>query len=131
MNRNAYPGKHATVGTLDLAFLFNTNGSSDPATSSFDGAKSFIASVKRTGTGVLKVTFVDAVPKVLWCSAELDDTAADGAYATTASLTNEGSATPLTVVIRTLANSGATATDYTARRCALRFTIRNSTVTFG
>lgn len=128
MNRTAFPTKQSSPGTQELCFIFNTNGASDPATSSFDGAKSFVASVKHTSTGKYTVTLADAQTKVLWAEAELDDTVDDGAYATLGGISNEGTATPTTLVINTRAGSTTTKTDYSARKVMLRLCLKNTTV---
>lgn len=128
MNRTAFPCKQSSPGTQEICFVFNTNNTSNPLTASFDGAKSFIASVVRNAAGKFTVTFTDAVQKVLWVSPELDDTANDGAYATVGNISNEASATPLSMVLYTRAGATTTATDYAARRVMLRVCVRNSTV---
>lgn len=128
MNRTGFPTKQSSPGTRDICFIFNTNSTSNPLTSSFDGAKSFVASCVRNAAGKHTVTFTDAVTKVLWASPELDDTANDGAYATVASISNEGTSTPLSLVVYTRAGATTTATDYAARRVMLRVCVKESTV---
>ena len=72
-----------------------------------------IATVTRTGAGVLvfQLSNADTFNKVIYLSADLDDSAADGRYATCGNVTNEGTATGIAFTVRTRAATG-TLTDF-------------------
>lgn len=122
-NRTFYPAFSYGSSRVYCEFLFDTNNTSSPLTSTFDGSDS-VASISRSGVGVLLVTMKDSFNKVIALDASLDDSANDGAYATVGTVTNEGTSSPITFTIRTRAATG-TLTDYAARRVRVAIAFRN------
>ncbi len=122
-NRTFYPSQSYGSSRVYAEFLFDTNNTSTPLTSTLDGGD-VVASFNRTGVGVIVVTLKDAFNKVIALDASLDDTANDGAYATVGNVTNEGTSTPIVFTIRTRAATG-TLTDYAARRVRVAIAFRN------
>lgn len=126
------------LGRVYMEFLFQTNNTSSPLLSTVVGVTSgaavasqgpppVVASITRSGVGVLVVQFssVDTFNKVLYAAAELDDTANDGAFATTGNITNEGSSSGIAFTIRTRAVGGVL-TDYAARTVRVAVCFRNT-----
>lgn len=125
------------LGRVYMEFLFQTNNTSSPSLSTVVGVTSgtagagqapppVVASITRTGVGVLVVQFsnVDTFNKLIYCSAELDDTGS-GEYATTGNVTNEGTSTGLAFTIRTRV-AGGTLTDFSARTVRVSIVFRNT-----
>lgn len=124
-NRTFYPSFSYGSGRVFLDFSFDANGASSPALTSLRGVGvDTIASLNRTGAGVIVVTLKDAFPQVVRADAFLDDTANDGSFATLGNLTNEGTALGLSFTVRTRVVAG-TLTDFTARRVGCSVVLRN------
>lgn len=124
-NRTFYPSFSYGSARVFLDFRFDCNGASSPTLASLQGVGvDTVASLNRTGAGVIVVTLKDAFPLVIRVDAILDDTANDGAYATVGNVTNEGTASGLTFTVRTRAAAG-TLTDFAARRCQVSAVLRN------
>jgi hypothetical protein len=70
-----------------------------------------IASVSRSAQGIFVCTLFDAYFAVIYASADLDDTANDGSYATIGTWTNLQTSTPATFTLRTWNASGAAKID--------------------
>lgn len=122
-NRTFYPSQNYGSGRVYCEFNFLSNNTSSPVLTSVDGAD-VVASLSRSGAGVIVVTLKDAFNKVITASADLDDTANDGSYATIGGITNEGTATPLSFTVRTRVAAG-TLTDFTARKVYVVLSLRN------
>ena len=124
-NRTFYPSFSYGSGRVFCDFAFNTNNTSSPLTSTLVGSGvDVISSLSRSGVGVIVVTLKDAFVKCIRASAELDDTANDGAYASVGTITNEGTSAGLTFTIRTRVAAG-TLTDFTARKCGVSLVLKN------
>lgn len=124
-NRTFYPCHSYGSGRVYLEFGFNTNNTSSPLTSTLVGSGvDVISSLSRSGVGVIVVTLKDPFVKCIRASADLDDTANDGAYASVGSITNEGTSTGLSFTVRTRAAAG-TLTDYTARKLSIGLVLKN------
>jgi len=124
-NRTFYPSFSYGSGRVFCDFAFNCNNTSNPLTSSLIGVGvDAVASLARSGTGVIVVAMKDAFVKCIKASAELDDSANDGSYATVGTLTNEGTSSGLTFTIRTRVAAG-TLTDFTARKCGVSLVLKN------
>lgn len=107
-------------------FYITSNGSSSPTLATGNVATGagqnpvgspLITAMSRSAQGVWLITFGIAMPDVLYASADMDDTANDGAYATIGSWANLGSAQPpagayptMTLNIRSGINPSGTAT---------------------
>lgn len=129
MNRTGYgPPKTSSPGVRDIYFIFQTNGASNPATTAFSGAKSFIASVTHTGGGQNYVlTLADPLVQVLYADAMLIDTA--GASLTCSAITGEAGTTGPVVTFLCWAANGAASNDYTAgKKVLVKLTVKESTV---
>lgn len=127
------------LGRVYMEFLFQTNNTGDPALSTVVGVTSgtagagqapppVVASLTHSATGTIVVQFssADSFNKVIFCTAELDDTVNDGAYCTTGSVSNEGTAgTGIALTIFTRA-AGGTKTDYTGRTVRVAIVFRNT-----
>lgn len=113
-NRTFYPSQSYGSSRVYAEFFLLGNGASAPAYASVDGSDivSPTVAITRSSQGVYVVTLKDNFNKVVFASAEMDDTAADGAYATIGNIANEGTATPLalTVNVRSGVNQSGTAT---------------------
>ncbi|HEX7140045.1 MAG TPA: hypothetical protein VF219_19495 [Vicinamibacterales bacterium] len=70
-----------------------------------------IASITRSSQGIFVCTLLDAYYAVIYASADLDDTANDGSYATIGNWTNLQTSTPATFTIRTWNASGGAKID--------------------
>jgi len=124
-NRTFYPSYSYGSGRVFLDFAFTCNNTSAPLTSSLIGAGTdVIASFSRSVAGVIVVTMKDAFVKCIKISAELDDTANDGSYATVGTLTNEGTNLGLQFTVRTRVAAG-TLTDFSARKCGVSAVLKN------
>lgn len=124
-NRTFYPSLSYGSSRVYLEFTFLTNNTSTPLLTTLDGAGiDTVLSFNRTGAGVIVVTLKDSFTKVIRASAELDDTANDGAYATVGNVTNEGTNSGIAFTIRTRATAG-TLTDYAARKCSVGLVLKN------
>ena len=84
-------------------FYISSNGASSPSLATGNvvtGAGQnpvgtpLITAMSRTAAGVWLLTFGIAIPDILYASADMDDTANDGAYATIGSFTGLGQAQP-------------------------------------
>lgn len=125
MNRTFYPSVSAGANRVYMEFELLGAGAA-PLTMSTD-AKNVVASITRSGVGIYVVTLKDAFNKVAFKSADMDDTANDGAYATVSDVTNEGTATPITFTIRTRTAGGAAAEAAASRRIGVSLSLRNGT----
>lgn len=123
-NRTLYPSQSYGSGRVYMEFELKGAGAS-ALTLSTDAAQS-VASVTRSGTGIYVVTLKDPFFKVVYKSAEMDDTLNDGAYATCSDIANEGTSTALQFTIRTR-NAGGTATEAASgRRIGVTLVLRNT-----
>jgi hypothetical protein len=126
-------------GRVYLDFNFQTNNASSPLLSTVVGVTTgtatagqapppVVASITRTGVGVLVVQLsnADTFNKVIYVSAELDDTPNDGAYCTCKAVTNEGTSTGIAFTISTRAGATTTLTDYTGRKVSVSAILRNT-----
>lgn len=123
-NRTFYPSQSYGSGRVYLEVTFQTNNTSSPLASTIDGSDS-LASLTRTGVGVIVAVLKDTFPTCVGASVELDDTADDGAYATSA--VSVSAAGVVTITIRTRAGATTTKTDYTARKVTLVAYLKNTT----
>ena len=124
MQRTLYPSQSYGSGRVYLEFQFQANGASQPALSTVDGADA-VASLNRTGAGVIVVTLKDSFNKVIYAGADIDDTLNDGAYATVSNVTNEGTSSALTFTIRTRNAAGTAADMAAARKIGVVLILRN------
>lgn len=130
MDRSFYPSQTYGFARVYMEFFFLTNGSSSPVLSSTNlqgVGLDVVSSITRTGTGVLVVQLSprDHFFKVIYKTADLDDTPGDGAYATVGTVNNEGTSSGIQFTVTTRAAAG-TATDYSARKCNVQLAFRNS-----
>lgn len=124
-NRTLYPNQAFGSSRIYMDFGFLTNNTASPNLSSLKGVGlDAVASLSRTGVGVIVVTLKDSFSQCVKFDATLDDTANDGAYATIGNMTNEGTSSGLQFTIRTRSAAG-TLTDYAARYCAVTLALRN------
>lgn len=128
-NRTLYPSQAFGANRKDMAFELLGGGAAANLTLSTD-AKQCVASVSRSGTGVFVVTLKDAFVKCTFKSADLDDTANDGGYATCSDVTNEGTGSPLTFTIRVRAAAGTAADPALNRRIGVSL-VFHDTVAWG
>lgn len=125
-NRTAYPSFN---GTLDRYYVeFELLGAGAAALTLSTDAAPFVSGITRSNTGIFVVTLKDAWTKLVHASAEPDDTADDGAYATIGTVTNEGTATPLAFTIRFRAATGTKADPAASRRIRVSLALRNGNV---
>lgn len=122
-NRAFYPSQSYGSSRVYAEFSFDTNNTSSPLMTTVDGAD-IIASLTRQSAGQILVTLKDTFNKVLALDASLDDTADDGAFATVGAVSNEGTSTPITFIIRTRVVAG-TKTDFTGRKVRVAIAMRN------
>lgn len=109
----ANPLRTNGVERLSLSFTFYPNGTSTSPLTIKQGHDNFVASVIRTATaGTFTVTLSKAFSVVLAKHATVQSTTAADLYAQVGDVANEGTSTPLTVVVRLL--TGATPTDLAA-----------------
>jgi hypothetical protein len=124
-NRTFYPSFSYGSGRVFLDFGFDTNSAANPLTSTLRGVGvDTVASLVRSGAGVIVVTLKDPFVQLIRGDAFLDDTANDGAFATLGNVTSEGTNTGLSFTVRTRAVAG-TLTDYAARRVGISLVLRN------
>lgn len=123
-NRTLYPSQSYGSGRVYLEFQFQANGASQPALSAVDGSDA-VASLNRTGVGVIVVTLKDSFNKVIYAGADIDDTLNDGAYATVSNVTNEGTSSALTFTVRTRNAAGTAADMAAARKIGVVLILRN------
>lgn len=101
------------IGVVDVAFSFNTAGSSDPDEDDTYGKK--VASIVHTSTGKYTVTMSGCAHKILYKSAKLDDSSSPNATADDATVyCADETADPLVLVVHT--TQSAAAHDFTDRR---------------
>jgi hypothetical protein len=125
-NRIFYP---SNSGALDRVYIdFELLGAGAAALTLSTDAAQFVSGVTRSGAGIYVVTLKDAWSKIIYKSAEMDDTLNDGAYATCSDPTNESTATPLKFTIRTRAAAGTAADAAAARRIGVSLILRNGNV---
>ncbi len=122
-DRTRYPSQSAAAARVYIEFELKGAGAA-VLTASKDAAN-VVASISRSGVGINVVTMKDAFNYVVFKSAEPDDTANDGAYATVSDVTNEGTATPLQFTIRTRAAAGTAADLAAGRRLGVNLCLRN------
>lgn len=123
-NRNHYPSQSCGAGRVYMEFELLGGGAAATLTLSTDAAN-VVKSVTRNTTGDFIVTMKDAFNKCVYKSADVDDTANDGAYATVGALANEGTNTPLTFHIYVRAAAGSAADPAAARRIAVSLALRD------
>lgn len=121
-NRTFYPSQGYGQSRVYCEFFFLTNNTSAPLLSTVDGAD-IVASFSRSGAGVIVITLKDTFNKVIYASADIDDTGS-GDYATVGNITNEGTASPITLTVRTRVAAG-TLTDFTGRKVSVNLALRN------
>lgn len=125
MNRTLYPAMCYGAGRVYAEFELLGAGTS-ALTLSTDAAQ-IVSGVARSGVGIHVVTLKDAFKKVVFKSADIDDTANDGAYVTVSDVTNEGSASPITFTLRIRAAAGTLADAAASRRIGVALCLRNGT----
>jgi len=123
-NRSFYPAQGYGINRVYAEFELLGAGASALTVPTNPGAN-IVASVTRSGVGIFVVTLKDAFNKVLFKSAELDDTLNDGSYATASDVTNEGTALPIVFTIRTRSAAGVLADPAVARRVGVAMVLRN------
>ena len=122
-NRTLYPAGTFGPDVVYVEFELLGGGAAANLSLSKDAALALSTAPVRTAAGTYTLTFRDAWPYVVYKSADIDDTLADGSYVTLGSLTNEGTTAPLTCTLICRAAAG-TATDAALNRricVALRF----------
>jgi hypothetical protein len=124
-NRNFEPCYSYGTSRIYAEFNFQANGASQPVLSTVDGAN-IVASLNRTGTGIIVVTLKDPFYRVVAVTCDVDDTLNDGAYATVGNVTNEGTATPIQFTIRTRTAGGTAADMAAARKIQVLMAFKNS-----
>lgn len=122
-NRTLYPSLSFGAGRVYMDFEILGAGAAAP-TLSTDAAQA-VASISRSSAGVYVITLKDAYKKLIYKSADLDDTLNDGAYCTMSDTTNEGTSTPLTVTLRTRAAAGTLTDAAAGRRIGISLVFRN------
>jgi hypothetical protein len=124
-SKTLYPSQSSGINQVFVTFEL-LGAATSALTIPSDGAGApWVASVSRSGVGIFVVTLKDAWNKVLFKSAELDDTLNDGAYATCSNVANENTGTALTFTIRTRSAAGAAADPAAARRIGVTLVLRN------
>jgi hypothetical protein len=124
MSKLFYPSMSGGAGRVYLEFELKGAGASALTLSTDAGP--YVASVSRSGTGIFVVTLKDAYQGVVFKSADVDDTANDGAYATVSDVTNEGTTTALQFTIRVRAAAGTLADPASGRRIGVSLALRNT-----
>jgi hypothetical protein len=121
------PG-HLGVSRVNLDFYFKTNAGSNPSpvASYHEGAVSTNV-YAATGKYTLTMSARDTYGAVIFATAEMEDGASDGAYATIGQFSSEGTSTALSFVVSTF-NAGGTLTQYASRRVWICMVCLNSTV---
>lgn len=115
--------KNYGIGRVYCSFVCTTNGGSAPLLTTVDGAD-VVASISRSSAGVLVFTLKDSYPKVVFASADIDDAAGTGEYATV----RVTATSPVTLTVTTRAVAGA-ATDYAGRALYVNLEFKNSNMT--
>lgn len=111
MDRTFNPSNSNGIGKVYLDFLINLNGTSGAVV--LEG-RPLIASVTHTnGTNVWLVTMTDPIFKIVNIATEVRDDAGNGQYASTGSVTNEGTKNPITFKIQTFNAAGSVQNDST------------------
>lgn len=124
-NKTLYPAQSNGVNKVYLEFELLGAGAAALTIPADGSGVNWVQSVSRSGAGVFVVTMKDAWNKVIYKSAEQDDTLNDGAYATIGNVTNEGTGTPLTFTIRTRIAAGTAGDPAAARRVGVSLVLRN------
>jgi len=125
-------GPHYGKGLVYLDFSFATNNTSSPLLTTLRGAGAdAVATLTRTGVGIIQVTLKDIYRYV--CSKAVDledlDSSDDGAYASIGPDTNDGSSPQKVATFKVYTRAAAgTKTDYNGRRVSVSLTLKNSTV---
>jgi hypothetical protein len=130
-NRALYPSWSTGLNRVYCEFELLGAGASALTIPVDGGGAAFVQSVSRSGAGVFVVTMKDAWSKVVSKGADLDDTLNDGGYATMGTVTNEGTALPLTFTVRIRAAAGTLADPAAARRISIKLTMRNGVLNQG
>lgn len=117
-NRTFYPSQSYGTGRVYAEFRFTAPGASTSvattgSSSTLDGCDIVSSIAHVAGTNVLTVTLKDAFPKVIDVQANIRDDAGNGAYATTGTITNEGTGSPITFKIQTFNAAGTALNDPT------------------
>lgn len=130
-----------TQGVVWVPFSFETNNTSDPATSSFRGCgglagadsgssvsnsgPSAVASITRSDVATFLVTFADGYRYALATLAQISGV--DGYTAQCSTVSNEGSghSTACTMTV-TVTNAAGSATETTGRRVSVLVAFKNS-----
>lgn len=89
----------------EMKFRFFPNGTSDPTFSAIECPG--VASIARSGVGAFLVTLRDSYCQLRGARADLAKAAATPNWAQVGTIANVGSATPMTIVVRTVDGSGA------------------------
>jgi hypothetical protein len=124
-NRTTYPSASSGLNQVFLNFELLGAGAA-PLTIPAGGAgASWVTSVTRTSAGLFVVTLKDSWNKCIFKSADMDDTLNDGSYASTGTVLNEGTATPLSFQIFTRIATGVITDPAAARRIGVSLCLRN------
>lgn len=123
-NRAFYPAQSFGSSRVYGEFEFQSN-SNNPVNQATITGSNMVASVARTAAGTFLVTLKDSFNRVVWKSAEVDDSANDGAYATTGIVTNEATATPIQFYVFTRAPDGTLEDLVQGRRVQVGMAFRN------
>lgn len=132
MSRDLEHGYNYGKGNVYLDCSFLTNNTSSPLLTTLRGSGAdVIASLTRTGVGIIQVTLKDTYRYLIdkYVSLEDLDSSDDGAYASDGPDTND-SQTPLkpaTFKVYTRAAAG-TKTDFTGRRLNMTLVFKSSSV---
>ena len=91
------------VRTLDITFF--PNGASNPTTNAWQTRG--VSSITRTGTGTYLITLLDQYLQIKGAFADLAKATATANWAQVGTISNVGTSTPVTIVVRTVDNSGS------------------------
>jgi len=127
-NRTFYPSSGYGSGRVYLEFSFLANGASNPTgtngVGTVDGADA-VASISLSATGTYTVTLKDNFNKIIYATAEIDDSVPDGAYATVGLVSGENTANPLVFKVYTRAAGGSATNMAANRRVQVSMALRN------
>lgn len=110
-NRTFYPSVNYGFGRVYLDVRFTCAGASAPSTSTVVGSDSISSFAHTGGTNVITITFKDSFFKVVYAGADFVVAPSAGPYVSISSISNEGSASGLTVALATFNAAGTALND--------------------
>lgn len=125
-NRTFYPSWSTGIDKVYMDFELLGAGASALTIPAGGAGAAWVNTITRTSAGLFVVTLKDAWNKVLYKSADMDDTLNDGAYATCGTVLNEGTATPLSVQIFCRVAAGTIGDPALSRRIGVSLVLRNT-----